>query len=112
MAVAALAGAAIADGAAAREEARLHGAGRALDRGARRRDRAAGGALGSGARAVRSGRRRASLRSGGTEARRPRRLDPAVLRAMAPPPHRRPRTAAGHGGGPLRVVGWVERSAT
>src|ERR1700686_3826727 len=97
MAVAALAGTATADGTAARPQARLHGAGRALDRGARRRDRPAGGAFGSGARLMRAGGRRAGLRGSGAEARRPRRPDPLVLCAMAPPAYRRPRIAARHG---------------
>src|SRR5428012_12211 len=78
MAAAALAGAATADGAAARPQARLHGPRRTLDRGAGRRDRPAGGALGSGARLMRAGGRRSGLRGSGAEARRPRRLDPLV----------------------------------
>src|SRR5439155_9229314 len=96
MAAAALAVAAIAGGAAACPEARFHGAGRPLDRGERRRDRPVGGALGSGARVMRSRGGRARLRRGIAEARRPRRLDIAVLCALAPPPYRGPRLAAGH----------------
>ncbi len=71
----------------------------ALDRPARRDDRAAGRALAGGARDLPARRGREFVCRRRTKARRPRRLEPVVLRAVAPPPHR-PRTAApGHRGG-------------
>src|SRR6202043_2993546 len=101
MAAAALARPAIAGGPTARPQARFHGAGRPLDRRPRRGDRPAGGGLGSGARPMRPRGGRARVRYGIAETRRPRRLDIAVLRALAPPPHRGPRIAAGYGRGAL-----------
>src|SRR6516164_11586238 len=75
-------------GAAARPQARFHGAGGPVDRASRRDDRSARRALGGGRRTLPAGRGRDAVRGGRAKARRARGLDLALLRALAPPPYR------------------------